>query len=338
MPINLTQVRTWSKTSDNDGDVFQSEFARLYANVASMRTGLAKSADYTILNTDNAGLIEASNGVAAVTGKTFNTANPVNVASVGHGLVTGDSVVVQNSSAETEVGELHYVVTRVDDDNFTLDNVDNSAGAGGTLDWIKDVKITLPTASAQEDQVYEVMKVDAATTGAIRVTDGSTEYYIEAQYESKKFKSDGTNWIEFDPTIKQPIAMTTGTSIQVLDEYIVTSPVAGINITAALNAATSVTDIIIPQLPENTVAILLHLQISAGGATNVIGVSFDPSGAASEEVAVAENDSSTNLQLRGTYWLRTKLGAGEGRILRAQKFSANTTVGTARIMAYKVKR
>jgi len=83
---------------------------------------------------DNIEVMVVANRYGAASGKTFNTANPVNILSVDHGLLTGDQVYVHTLSVVDFV-EGTYTITKIDADNFTLDGVDNSAGTGGTLSY-----------------------------------------------------------------------------------------------------------------------------------------------------------------------------------------------------------
>jgi hypothetical protein len=54
-------------------------------------------------------------------------ANPCQLTAAGHGLVTGNKIFVAEVGGMTALNGLVYTVTRVDDDNFTLDGVDSSA-------------------------------------------------------------------------------------------------------------------------------------------------------------------------------------------------------------------
>lgn len=197
MGYTVAQVRTWTRLSDNDGVVFNSEFARLYGNVSTLLDGLAKTADYTVLVADNKGLVRVTNSIAQVAGKAFSVASPTVISSVGHGLVTGNKVVVSASSVQGEVQNGLYTVTRINDDTFSIP-IDNTAGGGGTLTYRDSVVITMPAAASSTDREVQVMKVDA-NEGAVVATDGSTEYDLTAQNQNVKLKSDGTNWIEVAP-------------------------------------------------------------------------------------------------------------------------------------------
>lgn len=65
-------------------------------------------------------------------------ANPVNIQSVGHGRTSGDRVYIFGVGGQTELNDITYTITRVDDDNFTLDGIDGTLHtaytSGGT--WV----------------------------------------------------------------------------------------------------------------------------------------------------------------------------------------------------------
>lgn len=54
-------------------------------------------------------------------------ANPCKVTATAHGLTTGDRVFIQNVGGMTEINDLQFVITKVDDNNFTLDGINSSA-------------------------------------------------------------------------------------------------------------------------------------------------------------------------------------------------------------------
>lgn len=77
--------------------------------------------------------------VAGTTITAITKANPAQVTSTGHGMVTGDRVEITSVGGMTEVNGYSFTITRVDDDNFTLDSTDSSAyttyTTGGTARW-----------------------------------------------------------------------------------------------------------------------------------------------------------------------------------------------------------
>lgn len=331
MAINVTQVRTWSRLSDNDGLVFQSEYARAYNNIKSIRSGLAKSANYTILATDFAGLIRMSNANAAVTGKAYSAASPTNISSVAHGLVTGDGVIVQSSSDQSEVGNLHYIVTKVDNDNFTLDNVDNSGGGAGTLNYIKDVVITLPAAAGETDQTYKVQKTDAATTGAIRVTDGTTSYILLDQLDSMLIKSDGTSWLRMQMEKRGGI-----TNAEQIKEYVLTTP---LDISARFSTiGGAFANFLIPELPQDTVSVTLMYNFNNNGdASTTVGIDVSTSTGTQVISLNAEHEPIGNfLTLRGNAEILTEQSGGIGNIIRAKRV-VTTIISSLHILGYKVR-
>lgn len=64
--------------------------------------------------------------------------NPVKVTVVGHGVTTGEEVLIENAEGMTELNGQRFTITEVDNDNFTLDGVDGtgySAYTTGGLSW-----------------------------------------------------------------------------------------------------------------------------------------------------------------------------------------------------------
>jgi hypothetical protein len=63
-------------------------------------------------------------------------ANPCQITAVGHGRTTGDPIMILSVGGTTEINDKIFTLTRVDDDNFTLDGVDSTAfgvyTSGGT--------------------------------------------------------------------------------------------------------------------------------------------------------------------------------------------------------------
>jgi hypothetical protein len=63
----------------------------------------------------------AANQITAI-----NKANPCQVTQIGHGYVNGDKIFICNVGGMTQLNNLFFTVTRVDDDNYTI-GVDSSA-------------------------------------------------------------------------------------------------------------------------------------------------------------------------------------------------------------------
>ena len=130
-------------------------------------------------------------GTVAITSST--NASPINIQATAHGLVTGDIARVVSHTTNTEANGL-WVVTRVDDNNVTLDDsVGNGVGgAAGTIQNYNHNAISIPdgtvtkmitpactntgwTASANVTLAQETSarKIDAGpivTNGALKVT------------------------------------------------------------------------------------------------------------------------------------------------------------------------
>lgn len=289
MTYTTAKVRTWTRLSDNDGLVFDSEYDRVFGNVREMMDGLAKSADYTILAGDEVGIIRVTNAVTKETTKAFSAATPSVVSDVAHGLVTGDTIVVSGSTVPAEIGDRHYTVTRITDDTFSLDNTVNAGGGGGNLDWRKDVTITLPAAASHDDNIYTVMKVDA-NEGAVILTDGSTDYLLEGQYDFVTVKSDGTAWQEIGVDRRKGRA-----SAKELRTYMFND--TDFLEKAGLFSAGSSGTVVFPELPDETVAILVDVKISAVAAETFISLDVRPltgdGPAVAFELKDADSDAKT---------------------------------------------
>lgn len=334
MTYTPAATRTWTRLSDNDGLVFNVEYRRIDANISEMMDGLDKSADYTILAGDKIGLLRVTNAVTKETTKAFSAATPSVVSDVTHGLVTGDTIVVSGSTVETEVGNIHYTVIRINDDTFSLNGTVNAGGGGGNLDWRKDVEITLPAAASHTDNIYTVMKVDA-NEGAVKVTDGTKNYFLQGENEIVTLKSDGTDWIEID--LRYTDNSTEATQ-QVVAEHVLGAD--GLDYTATFNAVGvgAAEFVKITQLPQNTIEVLIGLELSLGGAESEIGMDFSLVGVDAQNISFIGSAASVNWRLSGTYWIKTRPSGEFGNDLRMKKKNANVVVSEAHILAYKTER
>lgn len=287
MTYDTTATRTWTRLSDNDGLVFDVEYRRIDANISEMMDGLAKAVDYTILAADNIGLIRATNSLTKTAGQAFSAATPSVVSDLAHGLVTGDGITVSASSAEDEIGNIHYIVTRINDDTFSLDGTVNAGGGGGTLDWRKDLVITLPAAASHTDNFYTVEKVDA-NEGAVNATDGSNEYFLERQGDKITLKSDGTNWIVEATYIRALVVP----DFKKVRSYTVDDTDNSLNIQARFPAGGAAAAVYIPELPQNTISIT-----AAYKGVNTVGITF---GAHFKSAVGSANPSDIDIRVTNT--------------------------------------
>lgn len=329
MSYTTGKVRAWSRASDNDGIVFNNEYDRAYANIREMMDGLAKSADYTIQAADEVGLIRATNAVTKETTKAFSAATPSVVSDVGHGLVTGDTIVVSGSTVESEIGNIHYTVTKITNDTFSLDNTVNAAGGGGNLDWRKDITITLPAAT-DTDNIYTIMKVDA-NEGAVHVTDGTADYYLYSQGDWVQVKADGTNWIEIFRKVTELVANTT----KLVREFLFTDGNV-IDLTGRDPAAGAAGTVLIPELPQNTVAVLLSMQVVAAVGKGTATALFKKSSGGTDSqnygiVAQADAGGIPGATLATTGWVLTSGNS----FYQSNSASASTSV--LDVLGYKVE-
>ncbi len=270
MTYDPSLVRNWGLTSDNDGTVLDAEFERLYENISEMMLGIAKAIDYTILAADKLGLVRATNSLTLTAGQAFSAATPSVVSDLAHGLVTGDGITVSASDAEDEIGNIHYIVTRINDDTFSLDDTVNAAGGGGTLSWRKDLVITLPAAATNLDNFYTIEKVDA-DEGAVNATDGTAEYFLERQGDKIRLKSDGTDWIVEDTYIRALVIP----NFKKVRSYTVDDTDNALDIDGRFPAGGAAAQVYIPELPQNTVSITAVFKgINAAGT--IFGAHFKP--------------------------------------------------------------
>lgn len=75
-------------------------------------------------------------------------ANPCQVTATGHGYATGDIVIIEGVVGMTELNGRYYTITKVDDDNFTLDGVNSTAYTTYVSDGYASERNLLPGAVA----------------------------------------------------------------------------------------------------------------------------------------------------------------------------------------------
>jgi hypothetical protein len=81
-------------------------------------------------------------------------ADPCQITATAHGLATGDYCYIEDVTGMTELNGRRYIVTRIDDDTLTLDDVDASAytayGSGGSLSRVA------PLSDYDDGYMYEL--------------------------------------------------------------------------------------------------------------------------------------------------------------------------------------
>lgn len=330
MSYDKTPTRVWALTSDNSGVVLNTEFRRIDANISEMMDGLAKSDAYLIDAADKIGIVRVTNAITKETTKAFSAATPSVVSDVAHGLVNGDTIMVSGSTVPAEIGNVHYTVTRITDDTFSLDGTVNAAGGGGNLDWRKDAVITLPAAASHTDNEYTVMKVDA-NEGAVALTDGSTKYFMFGQNDIVKVKSDGTNWIKIDTVPRGGIALA-----EQVKEYVLTTPLDVTGRFAGIGGAFA--NFMIPELPQDTVAVtLIHQLTNNGDASTTVGIDVSTSTGTQILSVQAEHEPVADfVGAKGISTILTEQSGGAGNIIRAKRVGTSLIL-SLRILGYKVR-
>lgn len=109
-------------------------------------------------------------------------ANPTNLDITAHGLQTGDSVLIAGHITAVPDINGRHVITRVDDDNLTIDVNVTTAGSGGTISEIEQI-LSEPTASnlyALIPQVDDMADADILVFRIYMDADGSDDYFLVA--------------------------------------------------------------------------------------------------------------------------------------------------------------
>ena len=128
--------------------------------------------------------------------------DPCNITATGHGFITGDTVIIVNVGGMTELNGKTYVITKVDDNNFTLDDIDSTGyteyTSGGTCEkWEGDVS------SVSEEGDFETGVFDEIITGL----DPYIHYYFRAFAINPVDTSYGL-WLDFTTTKCIPVLTT----------------------------------------------------------------------------------------------------------------------------------
>ena len=94
----------------------------------------ASGQDIYIITGDNVGANKVSfmNSSETITAATAN--NPCQITAVAHGMATGDVTRLVDIAGMVELNNANYTITKVDDDNFTLDSTDSSLYTAYTSD------------------------------------------------------------------------------------------------------------------------------------------------------------------------------------------------------------
>ena len=146
----------------------------------SSHAAVAKASSYIyprwMCEGDNALRVTINQGTSTV--GTLTAGTPANIQSASHGLSTGDHVILNGFTATT-YGASHatyifggYTVTRVDDDNFTI-NANVSAVSDGTGTWIKACRIRSSSTSLPTNN-----RLYTATVFASNLPNSSDNYAV----------------------------------------------------------------------------------------------------------------------------------------------------------------
>lgn len=145
-----------SVTTQGFGNYFSNNEAVAGNNITDNITNLA-----TQLDSDPS--IVASDFSAAVaaysdTGATVTLGSPTNINTTSHGLQDGRLVTITNSTTTPSING-SYVITRVDDDNFTIDV---ATTVGGTCDWNANIN-TFADNQGRFNTIVKKLNVDNGT-------------------------------------------------------------------------------------------------------------------------------------------------------------------------------
>ena len=160
-------------------------------------TSVAKASSFvapkTLCEGDNA--LRVTIAQQTLTAGTMTAGSPTNIQSTGHGLSTGDAVIIRTFTATVNGTNLllhgGYTVTVVDADNFTI-NVNTSAVSVSAGNWIKATKIessavSIPTANRLYAANFNVTCEPGSNEAydcAIAVVDDSTGLEVEWVYNT----------------------------------------------------------------------------------------------------------------------------------------------------------
>ena len=333
MVYDPSQVFTWSKTSDADGDDFESEFNRIYANAQASVLGIAaiKTADYTILNTDPVGAIRAQNPNTSHSAQPYAAAtNPVQITTAAHGLITGDIVATWASSDPTEVSAGYWPVTVISPSVFSLP-FDNSGGGAGTISWVKVLTITLPAPAAGnlDKEILILMDGTAAWADAVRITDGVEDYYLDRPRQHLRMKSTGAagRWFPVNPF---HLGGRPGTRPAQLCHWY--SGDGGPDLLPLMSAASATIDLD-AYITEKTSAVLLDITISAATAGGSIDLASSSADNPKQQFGATYTGSgASGFIFNGTIWVGTSTQFGDGSQIYYNK--NGLTIDKCRLMAY----
>lgn len=166
----------------------------------SSHTSVAKSSSYVFPRwlCEGTNALRVTIAQVASNAGTLTAGTPANIASTGHGLSTGDAVILDGFTATT-YGASHasyirggYIVTVVDPDNFTI-NADVSAVSDGAGTWKKATRIrSSSTALPVNNRLYAATAFvsndpgsGAAYDCSIKLVDTSTGLELEKSSTSE---------------------------------------------------------------------------------------------------------------------------------------------------------
>jgi hypothetical protein len=143
----------------------------------------ASGKDLYIITGDNAGVNKVSIMGSSETITAATQGNPCQITAIAHGLETGDEVRLIDIIGMVELNNANYTITKVDDDNFTLDGV-NASGFTAYVSGGRFCK-----------EVYDFGSIDMG--GRVIVTSGGTLLNSSGNISSASRIAVGTYKINF---------------------------------------------------------------------------------------------------------------------------------------------
>lgn len=161
----------------------------------------------------------------SITGITLSGTDPVQVTIVAHGLSTGRQGVFADIVGTTELNDNTYKLTKVDVDNFTLDDTDSSDFSawvsGGTFaswdidDGTWDKMIEIPPEAFENTVKYNTNSTSSVSTGTVVTSTDEVETQRVSDVWSYKLMGGDSN-----PFMKMVVSPTPATTYKIKVNYI----------------------------------------------------------------------------------------------------------------------
>ena len=138
--------------------------------------------------------------VGQMTATSSGTSSKVRITKAGHGLVSGNKVLIKDTQGTTEANG-YFTITRIDDDNFDLDGTTyaNAMSYGGNIYKIQIVKAKLVSGTATN--VFVTAQVRFFASGLVQDTRSYTKKITSSVTDVELFRSHETQAILLDKVI-----------------------------------------------------------------------------------------------------------------------------------------